>query len=945
MRSLLGAGPPQDPECYMTVFDVVGRLKNLMKSAPFATLMLYAEHRDEAKIGDDGDCWASSGLRETSTEDRRKFFFLKFCTDSAVMQTTLNVSSTPVVAELLNLPPTHRLRFASLILFGMIPKAGNYAKLYTQLLHHNAMNFEGGVNENGESVGVGFEIKDVLIDSPQQSSRRVKLKIAGILNDSRGLQPDLGCKQSPARCGGCPFCRVEGIGSVSAKMLYPCAMSWLPRNDPLRQAMLSQIIEELPEEEEEEEVNDPPISRSLSDAEKKKAEAVREAKKEAKKRASKMRDLTCGVTRHLREMCQNRQPALMKTQDAIEAAKRVIDRPSCRETEPYFAISPYLQVIPDLDLLVLACNDSAHAFGNLVKQILKTFCSQGKMNATAAKMEFERLLGRFTDAENNNLPFQATTNRGLMVEVIMRRLKSPQGWAKIRYYFSNPSNMKLVELLRVLSDTGVYYVTLLDLDPEYTRLFIELIQATEFLLDKEPMLPVDFSEATRRFVRALATCELMLPLFWNHIVIHLLLHEAMFMERFGVFPVRNMLAIEMMHTKLKRFAKSGAKNMSMTIARKYLLYVETEVARLDPRAMPRVAPASSLAGVRPDPRRDHIRKELPIGKATQVKRLSPLQFRQVLEAWGRLNKHKNIFDKKVLDVYKRFISEDRPKSRRPQASYWNAASWRAWFDRAATAARPPWTKEMLRFKYIPDTATFYTRASLDDTFFATKDYCDKRKYDDSYVEEIYNTWPNGNHRPAVQKTCYNRIMEIFTHCFPYYDTPEVIEQGRNYVNYLRQARTVLVNVAGEGAEVNNIHLPEDPTFLPENASSWTSPGIYQCYLCDWKTSIPHEYFYHNVGPNHVQQLLKPWSRKVFLDHDVYTPVPEEPVNPINNLPNVSRDLELEKGARVSFLNAMCAHNIVLWPRDPWADKGQAVEAKHWTVIRGRNLDYGLNENQ
>jgi hypothetical protein len=255
----------------MTVFDVVGRLKNLMKSAPFATLMLYAEHRDEAKIGDDGDCWASSGLRETSTEDRRKFFFLKFCTDSAVMQTTLNVSSTPVVAELLNLPPTHRLRFASLILFGMIPKAGNYAKLYTQLLHHNAMNFEGGVNENGESVGVGFEIKDVLIDSPQQPSRRVKLKIAGILNDSRGLQPDLGCKQSPARCGGCPFCRVEGIGSVSAKMLYPCAMSWLPRNDPLRQAMLSQIIEELPEEEEEEEVNDPPISRSLSDAEKKKA--------------------------------------------------------------------------------------------------------------------------------------------------------------------------------------------------------------------------------------------------------------------------------------------------------------------------------------------------------------------------------------------------------------------------------------------------------------------------------------------------------------------------------------------------------------------------------------------------------------------------------------------------------------------------------------------------
>ena len=172
-----------------------------------------------------------------------------------------------------------------------------------------------------------------------------------------------------------------------------------------------------------------------------------------------------------------------------------------------------------------------------------------------------------------------------------------------------------------------------------------------------------------------------------------------------------------------------------------------------------------------------------------------------------------------------------------------------------------------------------------------------------------------------------------------------MEQGSNFVDELARAHTVLVNVAGEGAEVHNIYLPANPIYLPDNASAWTSPGMYHCTLCDWKTTIPHEWYFHNVGPDHVQQLLKPWSRKVFLDHDVYTPVPEEPVNPINNLPNVSRDLKLEKGARVSFLNAMCAHNIVLWPRDPWADEGQSVEAKHWTVIRGRNLDYGLNENQ
>ena len=89
----------------MDVFDVVERLQGLMTAPDFAKLMMYAEQRDEAKLGDDGDVWAGSGLIDMTEVERRSTIMLQFSTDSAVFQQTLCVSATPVVAEILNLPP------------------------------------------------------------------------------------------------------------------------------------------------------------------------------------------------------------------------------------------------------------------------------------------------------------------------------------------------------------------------------------------------------------------------------------------------------------------------------------------------------------------------------------------------------------------------------------------------------------------------------------------------------------------------------------------------------------------------------------------------------------------------------------------------------------------------------------------------------------------------
>jgi hypothetical protein len=929
----------------MDVFDVVERLQGLMTAPDFAKLMMYAEQRDEAKLGDDGDVWAGSGLIDMTEVERRSTIMLQFSTDSAVFQQTLSVSATPVVAEILNLPPGLRQRFGSMLVFGVIPAAGNYHELFTQLLQHNAKYFKGGVDADGVIRDDGFLVDDVfavVTPGSKPVKRSVHLDIAKILNDSRGLQPDLCCKQSPAICGGCPFCWVKGFNI--GKTLYPSAVSFLPRTDPIRQNFINTLVveSELVEEEEEPPI---PLPANLSAAEVLEAATIQKSKRKTRKRREKARE--CAA--HITALCKSSAPALMTTEEAISAGKRVLDGISRREDEPYFNISPYLKLNPSLDLLRLACNDPAHALANLAKQILKLISSTGKMNATAAAMEFERLMGRFREVESSRaIPFQASKLRGLEVEAVIRYLKSPQGWAKIRYYFSNPSNMKLVELLRVISDTGVYFITLLDLEEKYTILFIELIQATEFLLYKEPMLPQDFQEATLRLYQSLATCEMMLPLFWNHIVVHLLLHEPMFIERFGVFTVRSMLSVEMMHTTLKSYANSGSRNFMMTLAKTYLQRCKTELARFDKRAMPQEAPAASIASVRPDPRRPHKKITIPLGKVSQVKQLSPLQFRQTLEAWGRLHA---IFDKQILDKYKAFITVDGPRKKRTRDTYWNAASWREWFDQAAKRSRPTWTKEMLRFKNIEDTARFYTRAELDDTVFATAQHCSKQKYDNSYVEEKYNTWPNGRNRDPVEVTCYNRIIEIFTHYAPFFISEEVVHEYREFLSWLLDLDTELINVAAEGEEVKNVTVPVCSTievgYLLDLKSGtqpeyWTTPGMYRCHLCESDSATPHEWYMHTIAEAHLKQLNKPWSRKIFLDHDVYTPVPSEPVNPINKLPNVSRDLELEKGARLSFLDQMCAHNIVLWPRDPWADKKQPLEKVEWTVIRGRDLDYGLS---
>jgi hypothetical protein len=926
---------PLDPEFYMAVFDVVGRLTKLMAVPAYAERFHYAANRDEDKIGTDnidrngesigkdGDVWAAERLRNISAEDRLKFFWLRLSTDGTVMKPTFQILAVPIVAEVLNLPPDYRTRFGALLLFGLIPKEGDYHMLYLQLLQHNAAYFDGAVID-GVRADTGFKVHDAYT----RSDRVSKFAIGFTVNYTKGHQPDLCSKQSPAEVGGCPFCDVLGLSRGPSKMIYPSFMSHLDVDDPMVLVMQTNLTVQPMQASAamvQNELN------GLDDAEDKARVAALSKIKRKRKRAVE-------TVEHMLELCRCQPRPMRTTQEALAAARRVLQNPteSVRKQEPYFDISVYVKLIPDFDLLGVASNDPAHALDNLMKQIFLLVGNKGKMSTGKDAMDIDFLCGKFPEKGQGKFPFQASN--GIHVEEIMRKYKSPRGWSKMRRPISKPTGMKMVESLRYLMDTGVYFLMCLDLEEEYQRILIELIQAARILLSKEPVSAAEWHEAMLELTRALAVCEVKLPFFWSHVVVHMLGHEDFFTQRFGSFPVRNMLDIERFHTVLKGMAHSGFLNFVATVAKKYNNFVETELSRLVGDAIQTAATQSSLAAVRPDPRRARARTVVPVGKALTIKRLTPQQFRSVLELWGRFIPELD----KIVDSYKEYVGT-QARERRKRDSFWNAASWKEWFTRKSVRARPKWSADVCRFKYIPGVGTFFSRALLDDTYFATAGFCKNLRYDNSGIEEDYNTWPNGPRAEPVPEKAYGQIIEMFTHCIPWMEK-EALKGECELLGVLSRAQCVPL-----GAD-SQIHVPVDSELLPPGASDWTSKNSFACELCECKLASAVSWFQHKIGPEHRLRLAAPWTRRLVIDCDWYSPDPDLPCHPISRLPNVIRDEGLSVGARLNFLKDMYGHNIVLWPSKPWlrpderpdsdsdSEQENAAAGKSWTVIRGRNLD-------
>lgn len=189
-------------EVVPNIFNVLNKTFNVDKRIPQA--FLYPLTRSKG----DGDVWDGKLLKNWTEEDIRSKTALAMSSDAAVMQTWKQTSWTPVVAQMLKLPPHLRTTFHGYLLLGMFPPSD-------ALLDYMEMNecFSGFPSENAAAAG----------DVTDQ-----RLAFSHFVEDTKGLQKWLLCKQCPVFVGMCPLCTIQGF-SHCRKTVYIGAVTHLCR--------------------------------------------------------------------------------------------------------------------------------------------------------------------------------------------------------------------------------------------------------------------------------------------------------------------------------------------------------------------------------------------------------------------------------------------------------------------------------------------------------------------------------------------------------------------------------------------------------------------------------------------------------------------------------------------------------------------------------------------
>ena len=75
--------------------------------------------------------------------------------------------------------------------------------------------------------------------------------------------------------------------------------------------------------------------------------------------------------------------------------------------------------------------------------------------------------------------------------------------------------LKIAESLAFCGDRVVYLTALLDIDPVYREMIIELLKICCSLMKKSTSAPVELQKVQKRFVMLLTKLEIALPVYWN----------------------------------------------------------------------------------------------------------------------------------------------------------------------------------------------------------------------------------------------------------------------------------------------------------------------------------------------------------------------------------------------------------------------------------------------
>ena len=121
--------------------------------------------------------------------------------------------------------------------------------------------------------------------------------------------------------------------------------------------------------------------------------------------------------------------------------------------------------------------------------------------------------------------------------------------------FTAPKQMKLAEAMAFLGDRGLFWICKTDMTDDYKRAFCSIIKAAATFMQKVPTHD-QVEQYHRNFVSSVVELEIMLPLYWNTITLHLLVcRVAEQVLKFGAFHAQNMLHVERLHVLLKNLCR------------------------------------------------------------------------------------------------------------------------------------------------------------------------------------------------------------------------------------------------------------------------------------------------------------------------------------------------------------------------------------------------------
>jgi hypothetical protein len=289
---------------------------------------------------------------------------------------------------------------------------------------------------------------------------------------------------------------------------------------------------------------------------------------------------------------------------------------------------------------------------------------------------------------------------------------------------------KLAEMLAFCGDRGKYLVGLTDIDPELKSLFIKLLD----LLGKYIRVNSNGRQnkaVHKELVDVLAEFEIRLPLYWNTIARHILLHMCKLMDKFGSFCVWNMLPVERLHVLIKKMARSS-KNMLKSLDNHYDMYMSCQLKLHfeNPKLWKHKNRKTLSTAVPLKPPCGHI--EYPAHKGKPMK-LDSSRFAELLNIWG-------LADPTFKAVRGRYATYVK-KMKKQKKSYHSFRKW-APTDRENN-------DDEKKMQKIKKTVLRVPWVTLDGVRFCTRAVAQKRVTDNSCIFNLYKEKNTGREELAV----------------------------------------------------------------------------------------------------------------------------------------------------------------------------------------------------